>query len=92
MVQGARTDSLVKEQQCLKALVPAPMNTMLEKKSASEAIAKRVERQQMEIICVPSTLDGSTPSTTKKKRAPHCSSCHQPMKGHKNVNNCPKNL
>ncbi len=65
---------------------------MLEKESASGAIAKRVERQQMITKPVPATSEATTVSSVKKKRASDYSSCQQPMKGHKSVKDCPKNL
>ena len=35
------------------------------------------------------TTQPQRPRAPKEK--PHCSVCKQPMKGHKNVTNCPKN-
>ena len=74
MAEGMEDDSLVKEQQRLKDCAPSPMNTMLQKQCASEAITKRLERQQMKTYFVAGTSEG-TPTPMKQKRPPHCSSC-----------------
>ena len=37
------------------------------------------------------TVENQGPSTRKTRAQPKCSICKEPMKGHKNVINCPKN-
>ena len=80
----------------LKNETPPPMNTMLEKQPRSEAIQRKSLRERMPVVDVPLTnpvplsVVRNTEATVRTK--PKCKVCKQPMKGHKNVKDCPKNL
>ena len=113
----ASKDDLKAAAKELKDKTPPPMNTMMEKQSRVDALAKREARSKMVTENIPPTTPGicflSMPimntsitksfislitivpkvSAKKKKerQPPKCSLCKQPMKGHKNVPNCPRN-
>ena len=46
--------------QKLKNITPPPMNSMLEKQSKTDAIAKRLARSNMEVMDVPPTTPGTS--------------------------------
>ncbi|CAB3980925.1 PREDICTED: uncharacterized protein LOC107342022 [Paramuricea clavata] len=90
-----RYNTLNKAEKGLKLMTPLPMSSMLNKQSKDEAIQKHSARKAMTTIDVPPTnpvqeAPVSQDQTTGRAK-PHCSICKQPMKGHKNVANCPKN-
>ena len=44
------------------------------------------------LILVPAVTSGNkTSETVTPRNPPKCTLCKQPMKGHKNVTNCPRN-
>ena len=92
MVDGIESGTLSEEQEHLRNTAAPPMSTMLQKQHVSEAIAKQANRQQMSIQCIPATVEKEDQGLFQKRKAPLCSICNQPMKGHKNVKCCPKNL
>ncbi|XP_028418518.1 uncharacterized protein LOC114543922 [Dendronephthya gigantea] len=81
----------------LNEKTPPPMNTMLSKQSREEAIQKKKTRDAMQLSDVPPTNPvptvevGTQSHALKQRNAPKCRLCKQPMKGHKNVVDCPKN-
>ncbi|XP_020630839.1 uncharacterized protein LOC110067836 isoform X2 [Orbicella faveolata] len=81
----------------LSDMNPPPMNTMLERQSREEAIVKRAERKGKTVKDVPPTTPVTEthgiqqPPQATKGKPRYCSTCQQPMKGHKNVTTCPKN-
>ncbi|XP_044167367.1 uncharacterized protein LOC114973707 isoform X2 [Acropora millepora] len=80
----------------IREMTPAPMNSMLDKQCVEEALQKRRERKAMEVKDVPptSTVPQASEEATSGKqqpRVPLCRFCKHPMKGHKNVIDCPKN-
>ncbi|CAB3984912.1 Hypothetical predicted protein [Paramuricea clavata] len=99
-----KNNHLKKELEDLEKITPEFMNTMMEKQSREEAIKKNVERKAMVVEDVPPTtaVTVRVPSTglnlseivenpTSQRAEPHCTLCGKPMKGHKNVLDCPKN-
>lgn len=80
----------------LRDKTPAAMNTMLEKQSRDEAIKKKEERSKMVVKDVPPTTPVSqvpeqNVQQNKEKRTRTCKECKKPLKGHKNVLDCPRN-
>ena len=96
VLETAVMDGSLKEISTLiQAKLPAPMNTMLTKQSHEEAILKYKARQAMLNKEVPATEGAENvdeQQIQQQRRKPSCHFCKQPMKGHKNVSNCPKNL
>ena len=90
---GTSNDELQVAVKELKDKTPPPMNTMMEKQSRSDALEKRAARSKLTTQNVPPTTPVHQVTTQRKKerQAPKCSVCKQPMKGHKNVADCPKN-
>ena len=62
MVEGIETDALTAATAELSGLAPPPMNTMLEKQSRTEAIAKHVARNEMVTEEVPCTNEPGSKS------------------------------
>ncbi|XP_031563713.1 uncharacterized protein LOC116299222 [Actinia tenebrosa] len=95
MISNINSDKLKDTIQELKNMTPSPMNTMLQKESKKDAIEKHQRRKTMTVDDVPSTTPETTPVAeprqTGARRNPCCSACKKPMKGHKNVLDCPKN-
>ncbi|CAB4029311.1 Hypothetical predicted protein [Paramuricea clavata] len=90
-----RDNTVNKAEKDLKLMTPLPRNSTLNKQSKDEAIQKHSARKAVTTIDVPPTnpvqeAPVSQDQTTGRAK-PHCSICKQPMKGHKNVANCPKN-
>lgn len=84
--------------QDLKEMTPEPMNSMLvDKQPRGEAIRKRAERLSMVTRDVPPTSDpeeghSAGQSREQSTRArPLCSACKNPMRGHRFIEDCPKN-
>lgn len=92
----ASKDEIIDAAAKLYEKTPAAMNTMLEKQSREEAIKRKEERSQMVVKDVPPTTpvsqvpQGNT-QQNNEKRTRTCKKCKNPMKGHKNVLDCPKN-
>lgn len=84
--------------QDLKEMTPEPMNSMLvDKQPRGEAIRKRAERLSMVTRDVPPTSDpeeehcaGQSMEQSTRAR-PLCSACKNPMRGHRFIEDCPKN-
>lgn len=38
------------------------------------------------------SVTDATPSRKRKRKAGHCHSCKQPMKGHSKIKDCPRNM
>ncbi|CAB4004973.1 Hypothetical predicted protein, partial [Paramuricea clavata] len=84
----------------LKKKSPEPMNLMLQKQPAAQAVAKHKERKNMITQDVLPTTPVSEVqkqqataerSKNSEKAKPHCKACNHPMKGHKYVKDCPRN-
>ena len=90
MVVAINKNFLAEEQLKLQGEAPSPMNTMLAKENPLEAIRRKKTRKNMTTESVPASLSVQRNGIQAKKRAPHCKSCGKPMKGHKNVKDCPK--
>jgi len=75
----------------LKRQVPEPVHTMLaDKETKEDAVAKYKKRKEMEtVICLPTCTEeelqptGQRTRTATGRRAPHCSKCGKPKRGHK---------
>jgi len=39
-----------------------------------------------------SNVSEATPSRKRKRKAGHCRVCKRPVKGHKNLTDCPRNI
>ncbi|CAB4008089.1 Hypothetical predicted protein [Paramuricea clavata] len=78
----------------LQAMTPAPMNTMLEKQPRDKATELWKKRKSMVVQEVPRTVQVNESSMTQTvlRKPRYCRSCKNPMKGHKNVKDCPKNM
>ncbi|XP_044176759.1 uncharacterized protein LOC114964351 [Acropora millepora] len=82
----------------LEAMTPAPMNAMLEKQPQDEAIELWKKRKSMVVQDIPRTVavhesaPGEDNSNTTRRGIRHCRQCKNPMKGHKNVKDCPRNI
>lgn len=81
-----------------EAMTPAHMNTMLEKWPGDEAIELWKKRKSMVVQDVPRAVavhesaPGEDNSNTTRGGTRHCRLCKNPMKGHKNVKDCPRNI
>ena len=58
--------------------------------TSGKPIIPRLKRDELGINAVSVTLIQQQPQTSTRKPR-HCTVCKQPMKGHKNVTNCPRN-
>ncbi|XP_028400848.1 uncharacterized protein LOC114523975 [Dendronephthya gigantea] len=96
MIDAISNKKLNKAIEELKGLTPPPMNKMLDMQPRAEAIDKKKRRENMPIVNVPPTNPVPTvvipnPGDSTARNKPKCKACKQPMKGHKNVKDCPKN-
>eukprot|EP00795_Rhopilema_esculentum_P007346 gene7346-13078_t len=82
----------------LKEMVPPPMHDVFEKESSTIAVEKHFARKAMVSVEVPPTKQVEEiqqqmeqQQTSLQKDVRRCRLCKNPLKGHKNVINCPKN-
>ena len=70
----------------MTSFVASPLPT----RTSGKPIIPRLKRDELGINAVSVTLIQQQPQTSTRKPR-HCTVCKQPMKGHKNVTNCPRN-
>eukprot|EP00795_Rhopilema_esculentum_P010009 gene10009-18635_t len=75
---------------------PQPLCAEFDKETREEAVEKRTKRQNMCMQEVPATCLVAESNTTeaaprKLQKSPHCRLCNNPMKGHKDISDCPRN-
>eukprot|EP00794_Sanderia_malayensis_P016326 gene16326-biopygen12007 len=80
----------------LKRQTPQHMDTMLPKQPREVALQQWLHKQSLVVVDVPSTnpvesIVQPTRDVQPMRAKPVCSICKKPMKGHKNVSDCPKN-
>eukprot|EP00795_Rhopilema_esculentum_P009961 gene9960-18577_t len=80
----------------LHTATPQPLCAEFDKETREEAVEKRTKRQNMCMQEVPATCLVAESNTTeaaprKLQKSPHCRLCNNPMKGHKDISDCPRN-
>ncbi|XP_065068881.1 uncharacterized protein LOC135694119 isoform X2 [Rhopilema esculentum] len=78
----------------LHTATPQPLCAEFDKETREEAVEKRTKRQNMCMQEVPATcLESNTTEAAPRKlqKSPHCRLCNNPMKGHKDISDCPRN-